>query len=98
MPGSDAPANTADPHSTGGDADRAPPSLLCVDGDRSFSVTVPPAGELVIGRGPDAGVSLEDALVSRAHARILAAPDGLRISVGTDAEVDRLLEELRGMV
>jgi histidinol-phosphate aminotransferase len=25
-------------------------------------------------------------------------PDGLRISVGTDAEVDRLLEELRGLV
>jgi hypothetical protein len=24
--------------------------------------------------------------------------DGLRISVGTDAEMDRLLDELRGMV
>jgi DNA-binding NtrC family response regulator len=78
--GPDAPATTADPHSSAGDGDRAAPSLLCVDGERSFSVTVPPAGELVIGRGPEAGLSLDDALVSRAHARILATPEGLRVT------------------
>ncbi|HEX3758053.1 MAG TPA: sigma 54-interacting transcriptional regulator [Kofleriaceae bacterium] len=54
--------------------------LLCIDGDRSFTVTLPDSGELVIGRGPDAGLSVDDPLVSRAHALLLAVPDGLRLS------------------
>src|SRR5215475_14454199 len=54
--------------------------LLCIDGDRSFTVTLPSSGELVIGRGPDAGLSVDDPLVSRAHALLLAVPDGLRLS------------------
>src|SRR4051812_16577784 len=54
--------------------------LLCIDGDRSFTVTMPGSGELVIGRGPDAGLSVDDPLVSRAHALLLAVPDGLRLS------------------
>jgi DNA-binding NtrC family response regulator len=54
--------------------------LLCIDGDRSFTLTMPGSGELVIGRGPDAGLSVDDPLVSRAHALLLAVPDGLRLS------------------
>jgi two-component system response regulator AtoC len=54
--------------------------LLCIDGDRSFTLTMPDSGELVIGRGPDAGLSVDDPLVSRAHALLLAVPDGLRLS------------------
>ncbi|HEX3481515.1 MAG TPA: sigma 54-interacting transcriptional regulator [Kofleriaceae bacterium] len=54
--------------------------LLCIDGDRSFTVTMPSSGELVIGRGPDAGLAVDDPLVSRAHALLLAVPDGLRLS------------------
>src|SRR5262245_51052723 len=54
--------------------------LLCIDGDRSFTVTMPGSGELVIGRGPDATLSVDDPLVSRAHALLLAVPDGLRLS------------------
>ena len=53
--------------------------LLCIDGDRSFTVAMPLSGELVIGRGPDAGVSVDDPLVSRAHAALQAVPDGLRL-------------------
>src|SRR6476469_6794352 len=57
---SDAPGNvthTADPAAplptqAGGPADQ----VLCIDGDRSFSVKIPSSGELVIGRGPGAGL------------------------------------------
>jgi len=53
--------------------------LLCLEGERSWTVPLPGSGELVVGRGPDAGLPLGDALVSRAHARILITPDGLRL-------------------
>ncbi|HWM88339.1 MAG TPA: sigma 54-interacting transcriptional regulator [Kofleriaceae bacterium] len=54
--------------------------LLCIEGERSWTVQLPASGELVVGRGPDAGLVLSDALVSRAHAQILAASDGLRLT------------------
>src|SRR4051812_12859480 len=54
--------------------------VLCIDGDRSFTVAIPGAGELLIGRGPDAGLSVDDPLVSRAHAQLLVVPSGLRLS------------------
>lgn len=54
--------------------------LLCIQGDRSFPVAIPDSGELVIGRGPEAGLSLEDPLASRAHLQILRVPDGLRLT------------------
>jgi two-component system response regulator AtoC len=54
--------------------------VFCIDGDRSFTVAIPSSGELVIGRGPDAGLSVDDPLVSRAHAQLLVLPDGLRLS------------------
>jgi two-component system, NtrC family, response regulator AtoC len=80
----DVPGNvthTADPAaplppSMGGSADQ----VLCIDGDRSFSVKIPSSGELVIGRGPGAGLPVDDPLVSRAHAQLLVVPDGLRLS------------------
>jgi two-component system response regulator AtoC len=72
-------SNTADASSTGG-GDTHEDSLLCIRDERSFRVKLPATGELVIGRGPDAGCSIEDSLVSRAHAQILVGPDGLRIS------------------
>jgi len=71
--------------------------VLCIDGDRSFTVTIPSTGELVIGRGPDAGLAVDDPLVSRAHAQLLVVPDGLRLSDlgsrhGTHVNGDRVLE------
>lgn len=76
---------TADPVASTGVPGGAPgpgraEQLLCIDGDRSFTVTMPGSGELVIGRGPDAGLAVDDPLVSRAHALLLAVPDGLRLS------------------
>ena len=54
--------------------------LLVIEGERSWTVRLPPSGELVIGRGTDAGVTVVDALVSRRHAQLLVAPDGLRLT------------------
>jgi DNA-binding NtrC family response regulator len=78
-------ANTADPVAVTAPPAGAPArgraeQLLCIDGDRSFTVTMPGSGELIIGRGPDAGLSVDDPLVSRAHAQLLVVPDGLRLS------------------
>src|SRR6185503_7000673 len=80
----DVPGNvthTADPAaplppSVGGPVDQ----VLCIDGDRSFTVKIPSSGELVIGRGPGTGLPVDDPLVSRAHAQLLVVPDGLRLS------------------
>jgi len=71
--------------------------LLCIDGDRSFTLAIPGSGELVIGRGPEAGLSVDDPLVSRAHARLMVVPEGLRLSDlgsrhGTLVNGERLLE------
>ena len=54
--------------------------LLCIEGERSWTVAIPPSGELVIGRGPDASLRLGDELVSRAHAQLLVVPDGIRLA------------------
>jgi two-component system, NtrC family, response regulator AtoC len=59
--------------------DRAAEYLLCIAGDRSFTVRFPESGDLVIGRAPDAGLVVDDPLVSRAHAQLLMVPDGLRL-------------------
>jgi len=94
-------ANTADPAVTaarpGAPVHARSEQLLCIDGDRSFTVTMPSSGELVIGRGPDAGLAIDDPLVSRAHALLLAVPDGLRLSDlgsrhGTLLNGERLVE------
>src|SRR5262249_57269428 len=45
--------------------------LLCIEGERSWTVQLPASGELIIGRGTDAALRLTDDLVSRAHAQIL---------------------------
>ena len=71
-------SNTAD--ASTGVGETTADSLLCIRDDRSFRVKLPASGELVIGRGPDAGCSIDDALVSRAHAQILVGPEGLRVS------------------
>ena len=105
MQSGDAPGdvtNTADPAASlaGVPGPRVRPrsdQVLCIHGDRSFSVTLPPSGELVIGRGPGAGLSVDDPLVSRAHAQLLAVPDGLRLSDlgsrhGTLVNGERLVE------
>jgi two-component system, NtrC family, response regulator AtoC len=75
-------ANTADASSITPGArpeERAADSLLCIAGDRSFTVRFPEAGELVIGRAPDAGLVVDDPLVSRAHAQLMLVPDGMRL-------------------
>ena len=53
--------------------------LLCIEGERSWTVPLPASGELIIGRGNDAALRLGDDLVSRAHAQLLVVPDGIRI-------------------
>src|ERR1043166_7980921 len=78
-------SHTADPVAVtaaraGGSPNVRAEQMLCIDGDRSFTVTMPSSGELVIGRGPDAGLPVDDPLVSRAHAMLLVVPDGLRLS------------------
>ena len=95
-PGAPSGVLTADPATTMA-ASAASDQLLCIDGDRSFSVALPSSGELVIGRGPDAGLSVDDPLVSRAHALLLVVPDGLRLSDlgsrhGTLVNGDRVAE------
>ena len=77
--------NTADPAVSltapaGTVAPTQPERLLCINGDRSFLLAMPSSGELVVGRGPDAGLSVDDPLVSRAHAKLLVVPDGLRLT------------------
>jgi transcriptional regulator with GAF, ATPase, and Fis domain len=72
-----AAAETA--NSTGRDRDESD-YLLCIDGERSWRAAIPANGELIIGRAPDVGLRLEDDLVSRNHAQVLAVPDGLRIT------------------
>jgi len=63
----------------GGDADQGD-YLLCIDGERSWRWPLPKSGELVIGRTEEAGLRLEDDLVSRSHAQLMVVPDGLRIA------------------
>ena len=61
-------------------ANRSSEYLLVIEGERSWTVHLPVAGELIIGRGPEVGLSLGDPLVSRRHAHILVGPDGLKLS------------------
>src|SRR5687768_6294996 len=53
--------------------------LLCIDGERAWTFALPRDGEVVVGRGPEATLHLDDALVSRAHAQFLIVPDGIRL-------------------
>jgi two-component system, NtrC family, response regulator AtoC len=53
--------------------------LVCIEGERSWTVLIPASGELIIGRDPQLGLVLGDSLVSRAHAQILSVPEGLRL-------------------
>jgi two-component system response regulator AtoC len=61
-------------------ANRSTDYLLVIEGERSWTVRLPVVGELIIGRGPEVGLSLSDALVSRRHAQILVSPDGLKLT------------------
>jgi hypothetical protein len=54
--------------------------LLCIEGERSWTVPLPASGELIIGRGTDVALRLTDDLVSRAHAQILVVPGGIQLS------------------
>ena len=67
-------------HSGFSQADDRADYLLVIEGERSWTVPLIQVGELIIGRGPDAGLRLGDDLVSRAHAQIVGMPDGIRIS------------------
>jgi transcriptional regulator with GAF, ATPase, and Fis domain len=62
-------------------ASRAEPVayLLCIEGERAATVPLPASGELIIGRSAECGLRLSDELVSRAHARLLVMPDGIRL-------------------
>ncbi|MBL9019427.1 MAG: sigma 54-interacting transcriptional regulator [Myxococcales bacterium] len=68
-------AKTAGEASSPGRADY----LLCIEGERSWTVPLPTSGELIVGRGSEAGLRLGDESVSRAHARFLVVPDGIQV-------------------
>ena len=90
------PTHTADAAVTH-DSTTTGESLLCIEGDRSYTLRLPASGELVIGRGPDAGFSIEDPQISRNHAQLLAGPDGLQVRDlgsrhGTSVNGERLTE------
>ena len=53
--------------------------LLCIAANGRIGSGMPEGGDLVIGSGPDVGLSLDDPLVSRAHAQLMRVPDGLRL-------------------
>jgi DNA-binding NtrC family response regulator/pSer/pThr/pTyr-binding forkhead associated (FHA) protein len=53
--------------------------LVCIEGERSWTVRLPDSGDLIIGRDPQSGLVLADALVSRAHAQLLLVGDELRL-------------------
>jgi two-component system, NtrC family, response regulator AtoC len=94
----DTVARTTDtPGSAGRHDERAGEYLLCIAGDRSFTVRFPDSGDLVIGRGPDSGLVIDDPLVSRAHAQLLVLPEGLRLvdlssRHGTQVNGERIVE------
>jgi two-component system response regulator AtoC len=57
----------------------APPAhVVVVDGDTAWVVPLPAAGELVIGRAPEAHVRVADASVSRLHLKLLVSPHEVR--------------------
>src|ERR1043165_4987303 len=73
-------AGTTDtPGSSGRHDERAGEYLLCIAGDRSFTVRFPDSGDLIIGRGPASGLVIDCPLWSRAHAQLLVLPEGLRV-------------------
>lgn len=65
---------------TGRGGDPACDQLLCVDGDRSWRIELPARGEIVVGRGADAGLRLADSEVSRAHLRLVISADDLSVT------------------
>src|SRR5262245_33538354 len=52
-------------------ASQSPGHLLIIEAGSSTFFELPPHGELLIGRAPDTQVRLQDALVSRHHARLV---------------------------
>src|SRR5688572_21079379 len=46
------------------------PYMLAIDGDSSTMLPLPPKGEVIIGRGRDAHLPLQDPASSRRHARL----------------------------
>ena len=64
---------------SGDDAREQGDYLLCIEGERSWTVPLPASGELIIGRGTDAGLRLADELVSRAHAQVLVVPGAIHL-------------------
>ena len=53
--------------------------LLVLGASSSSTFTLPPSGEVVIGRTPDATLCVPDPSVSRAHARLTVSPGEIRI-------------------
>ena len=69
--------------------------LVVVDGDSSWVVTLPSAGELVIGRAQEAHVRVNDPSVSRLHLKLMIAGAEVRAldlgsSGGTTVNGERL--------
>lgn len=71
---------TAGATATGGAGDPGCDQLLCVDGERSWRIELPASGEIVVGRGADAGLRLADSEVSRAHLRLVISADDLTVT------------------
>jgi hypothetical protein len=57
-------------------APRAPQVLVVFDGDTPARHALPPRGDLVLGRGDDASLRVDNASVSRRHASFVVGEDG----------------------
>src|SRR5262245_43651879 len=54
--------------------------LVVFEGSSSSMFPLPQSGEVLIGRGETAGLRLDEADVSRAHAKILVTPTEARVA------------------
>src|SRR5260370_8106048 len=69
--------------------------LFVLDYDRSFSFPVPTTGELVVGRGPRAQLSLRDSKVAPIHLRLRALPNQQLEVEGLDGSFGTLIDDVQ---
>jgi hypothetical protein len=69
--------------------------LFVLDHDRSFSFPLPTTGELVVGRGPRAQLSLRDSKVAPIHLRLRVLPNQQVEVEGLDGSFGTLINDVQ---
>src|SRR5260370_20295052 len=69
--------------------------LFVLDHDRSFSFPLPTTGELVVGRGPRAQLSLRDSKVAPIHLRLRVLPNQQLEVEGLDGSFGTLINDVQ---